>query len=210
MTLVSKICKTKSQLGTFAADKRNKQSNYNYISADQVLDKIGEAMAKNGIVLFSAITDELTNTTEYTGSRGQAISRYDARVVYEMTLSDGEDEKVMAWVGRGTDFSSPDKAMYKAVTTGHKYFLMKLFNVGIGNDDGEHETPPENALSVSRQQPVTPEQLKALHAAGTAKYANDWDEKRKNLVSAVTKGRATSSKNLYTDEAQRLIDGMKQ
>jgi hypothetical protein len=29
--------------------------------------------------------------------------------------------------------------MYKAITSGHKYYLMKLLNIGEGNEDGEHD-----------------------------------------------------------------------
>ncbi len=52
-------------------------------------------------------------------------------------------------------------------------------------------------------------ELKRLHALGTETYGPDWDEKRPQLVKAVTKGRTESSKELTTDEAQRLEAGMR-
>jgi len=39
-------------------------------------------------------------------------------------------------------------------------------------------------------------------------YGSEWDEKRPELVSAITKGRSTSSNDLTEDEANRLIAGM--
>ncbi len=53
-------------------------------------------------------------------------------------------------------------------------------------------------------------ELKRLHALGTETYGPDWDEKRPQLVKAVTKGRTESSKELTPDEAQRLEAGMRE
>ena len=51
---------------------------------------------------------------------------------------------------------------------------------------------------------VAPGTLKHLHAVGNSYYP-DWETKRHELVTAVTKGRTSSSKELYEAEANRLI-----
>lgn len=51
---------------------------------------------------------------------------------------------------------------------------------------------------------VSPGTLKHLHAVGNSYYP-DWETKRHELVTAVTKGRTASSKELYEAEANRLI-----
>lgn len=38
-TLASKIAKASIEVGSLAADKRNKEQNYDYLSADQILQK---------------------------------------------------------------------------------------------------------------------------------------------------------------------------
>jgi hypothetical protein len=55
---------------------------------------------------------------------------------------------------------------------------------------------------------LTDWQRKALHAAGSAYYGKEWDNKRHELVLRVTKGRTQSSADLTPDEATRLIDGI--
>jgi hypothetical protein len=50
--------------------------------------------------------------------------------------------------------------------------------------------------------------LKRLHAVGTEAYGKGWDDKRPELVKAITKGRSESSSDLSAGEASRLIDGM--
>lgn len=55
---------------------------------------------------------------------------------------------------------------------------------------------------------ITDKQMKALHAAGSGFYGDEWDKKRPELVKSVTDGRTESSKELTTGEARRLIDGI--
>ena len=51
-------------------------------------------------------------------------------------------------------------------------------------------------------------QLKRLHALGTQLYGDGWDDKRHELVKNVTAGKSTSSSDLTTTDASRLIAGM--
>lgn len=134
-TLISKLAKASIEVGSLAADKKNKDQNYDYISADQILQKAGDALANNGVCVIPSIdSTELT----FTERQGKA-PRIDAEIVFTMTVTDGEKDIVSRWTGWGSDYSTPDKAVYKAITSGHKYFLMKLLSIGIGNEDGEHE-----------------------------------------------------------------------
>ena len=57
---------------------------------------------------------------------GQGKTRWDARVEFLFHICDGTNEMVQKWYGMGSDYSVPDKALYKAITSGHKYFLSKL------------------------------------------------------------------------------------
>jgi hypothetical protein len=146
----------------------------------------------------------------------------------EMSVSDVDgNEKIVRWTGSGVDYATPDKALYKAMTSGHKYFVMKLFMIGVGNEDGEHENyeeiagrnvtknPPrakqngngKTAVDATQQKP-SDEQMKQFHALGTEAYGPDWNEKRAELVEYATGGRATSSKHLTLDEWQKLVAGM--
>jgi len=99
------------------------------------------------------------------------------------------------------------QAQGASLTYARRYALTSM--LGLVADE---DTDAANRNPVPRQQPaaVTDVQIKTLHALGTAKYGDGWEEKRKKLVIAVTKGRATFIDDLYTDEAQRLINGMKQ
>lgn len=216
--LYTKIAKVSSLLaGKLQPDKENLQQRYRYISADLVLQEAGKAMASEPIVVVPTITAEATEHVTYTDNYGKQKSRYDSVVEFDMVVADGDGNTITQhWLGRGSDYSVPDKAYYKAITSGHKYFLMKLFNIGAGNEDGEHEELPEkkesepsnNAKKPNMPQKPTQAMINKFHALGTEKYGDAWDDKRPELVAHVTKGRVTSSNYLERDEMARLIDGM--
>jgi hypothetical protein len=154
--VISKIVKASVEVGALSPDKTNTAQNYSYISADKILERAGNALSANGVAVIPAITEESTTQVDYTDSYGKAKMRFDAVIRFTMTLTDGETQMDMAWCGRGTDFASPDKALYKAITSGHKYFLAKLLNIGIGNEDGEHEEEPaQDNTKASRQGQAT-------------------------------------------------------
>lgn len=215
MNLVQRINQAARAVGALKPDKTNTFQSYNYISADKILQKCGDALANAGVLVLPSIVNQEVAT--YTG--GNKI-RYDATVEFIFTVTDGATEFRAPWVGMGVATDSPDKALYKAITSGHKYFLTKLLNVGIGNEDGEHEnvepsrdvqddvvferegqgkTPPANVLSET--------QHKRLHALGNELYdtPGEWDEQRPLLVKWVSNGTTSSSKMLTAKQAERLI-----
>jgi len=150
-TLIAKIAKVSAKVGSLKTDKRNAQQNYDYISADKILEKAGDALAEAGIVITPSIVAEKTEEVSYTDSYNKAKTRYDCVLDFMLKIEDGESEMSVEWRGRGSDYAVPDKAFYKAITSGHKYFIMKLLNIGVGNEDGEHENHDEDAKPKAQQ-----------------------------------------------------------
>jgi hypothetical protein len=162
-TLISKIAAASLKVGALATDKRNVQQGYDYISADKILERAGAALAGAGVVIVPSIVSE--NTEAIKTDKG--TTRYDSIVTFAMIVTDGETQLEMPWVGRGNDYSVPDKAMYKAITSGHRYFLAKLLNIGVGNEDGEHENEPQPTPRQQAQGARSQPQL-GNHANGAA------------------------------------------
>lgn len=151
-SLAERIALASIEVGAFIPDKENKEQHYSYISADAVLARGGHALATNGVAVVPSIMEAEITPTKYTTRSGNESTRHDARVVFSMlvTCSDNpEGQMALQWFGFGSDYATPDKAFFKAVTSGHKYFLMKLLNIGAGNEDGEHENPPAEPERVS-------------------------------------------------------------
>lgn len=138
--LVSRIVAAALDVGgKLSADKTNTEQRYDYLSADKILSVCGQALAAQGVVVVPEITEQHIDVMEYTNQYNKQMRRYDAAVTFAFHITDGAESIVSRWAGCGSDYSVPDKALYKAITSGHKYFLMKLLCVGAGNEDGEHE-----------------------------------------------------------------------
>jgi hypothetical protein len=222
-TLISKIAKASLKVGALETDKTNTQQNYKYISADKILERGGDALCEAGVVIIPSITQETTEAVK-TDKGG---TRYDSIVHFLMTITDGETQLEMPWCGRGNDYSVPDKALYKAITSGHKYFLMKLLNIGVGNEDGEHESDgqpaqaPQKPATAQKQpsgQNATRSHESPPHARlwgqGQSAFGNDWDMARPWLISKwtskVTPDKVRdSASELSEDEKDMLADYIK-
>lgn len=141
MNLSKKIAAASKRIGgRLATDKRNDAQGYEYISADSALAACGQALAEEGVAVFPSVAN--WGVTQFATPAGK--TRYDAHVdlVFDVTC-EGESVK-QPWVGLGSDYTSPDKAVYSAITSGHRYFLVKLLNVGAFNEDSEHASAPED------------------------------------------------------------------
>lgn len=136
--------------GKLKADKQNQDQHYSYISADKALSVIGQALSAAGVAVIPNVTETVIDVFEYEDNYGKKKRRFDASVVFLMLLSDGENDLTLTWRGAGSDFSTPDKALYKAITSGHKYFLLKLLCIGEGNEDSEHEEPEKEKPSAGK------------------------------------------------------------
>lgn len=236
-TLAAKIAQASIKVGALQPDKKNTQQNYDYISADKMLERAGDALAEAGVVVFPSVTSEEATCVEYTDNYGKVKSRYDCMVRFAMIVSDGETQIELPWAGRGSDYAVPDKAFYKAITSGHKYFLAKLLNVGVGNEDGEHETAQDAPQRVQAQRTSNPTTTPAktpqrapvpasedvefmsgnddldklhkhFHALGRELYGAQWNDVRARNVKRVSGGRTESSTELTADEVQMLVNGM--
>lgn len=156
--LYARIAKVTALLaGKLRADKRHEQQNYNYLSANQILQEVGNAMADNGLAVVPGVTGSQAELLEPTNKK----PFFNATVTFVMYVSDVDGNVFETpWLGMGADYTAPDKATYKAITSGHKYFLMKLFNIGIGNMDSEHDSgePLEVRQPLPQQQVKQPKQ----------------------------------------------------
>ena len=201
MTLASGIAKASADVGgRLKADKTNTQDRYEYISANKILAECGQALAAQGVSLIPSITE----ADIVMGTTAGGKNRYDARVKFLMTLTDGTETTTLDWFGFGADYTTPDKAIYKAITSGHKYFLSKLLCIGEGNEDGEHESEPSPKPQPQPQQPA-PASKRASQDKSSATLdwsAGIWDEYVQRAVEGEWKPPTDQ-------EARKLSDGLR-
>lgn len=153
--LFQSIAMVSAKIASLSPDKHNAQSNYSYISADQIYHTVGQAMAEVGLVIVPSIKEMKTETVEMVSRSGSKIRRYEVTLNMEMLLGDELGAALhFPWMGVGVDYSSPDKAFACAQTTAMTYFMKMTFLVGKGNADGVHSEVPEQLFSSDASQAV--------------------------------------------------------
>lgn len=130
----------------------NTDKGYPYFTAAQVQEvTLRKALARRGIVVIPQVTNHDLDLTTIAGANGMDRTRYDSRIAMVMTVTDGYETYTAQWAGAGSDWAAPDKGLYGAMTSGHKYWLLKLFGIAADDGDTEHVTGEEGAATETRR-----------------------------------------------------------
>jgi len=113
----------------------NEHHNYAYATEADVVEGIRGLLSEQGL----SMTIEVT-ISRYREKEGSKMVVTTVPMVIKITDIDTGYEEVYEWEGSGED--PGDKGLYKAITGGQKYFLMKTFLVPTGDD-------PERAEATS-------------------------------------------------------------
>lgn len=125
----------------------NDDKGYPYFTAAQVQEvTLRKALARRGIIVIPQVTNHELDLTTISGERGDR-TRYDSRITMVFTITDGFESYTAQWAGAGSDWTTPDKGLYGAETSGHKYWLLKLFGIAADDSDTEHATGEEGAAT---------------------------------------------------------------
>lgn len=183
-------------------DKDGKGYNYRYATLDNIMAKVRPVLSDNGlaVVQMTTGTDSIGLTT---------------RLIHES----GE------WI-EDTIFAPPDESQTRSsiqsagstITYLRRYGIAALLGLADETDtdgirqNGQHAEAPPAKKNVKPPMP-TEAMKKKFHADGKKLYGDEWDDKRPELVKAISKkrhegGPVTSSNDLYRAEMQNLIDGM--
>lgn len=192
---------------------------YKYISLDAVMDGIREGLAACGL---SFVQMPATPPVEF--APAVALTTRLMHITGEYI----EDTLVMPipQVGKANEAQTYGAAL----TYARRYALTAMLGIVADEDtDGmpaqrkpqpqRQQAPqwdelpsanPSNGNGKVNQQQMKPteKQQKALFAMGKEYYGPDWDERRPELIKAVTKGRSDSSAHLTREEIGKLLDGI--
>ncbi len=163
--LFSKIAQVMLAVRTLSKDGVNTFDKYGYVTADSAFEYLGKAMATVNLVALPSILE--CEQTEVASQAGKAQTR---TIVHgQITLACGDTGETWTndWWGEAIDRS--DKSINKAVTSMTKYHLVRLFNVGTG-EDADADSPeierPTAQKSPQRTQPAQAANRTAEHRNG--------------------------------------------
>ena len=129
--LFGRIAKVMADVRQLPQDGFNKHDRYKYTTAAMAVQKIGTAMAEHGLVIIPVVITEDTQ-------KPQGEKAHYSVVEFEFHICDVDGNAFATrWTGRGVNYGAPDKALKTAMTNANTTFLLKLFQVGAGDDDPE-------------------------------------------------------------------------
>jgi hypothetical protein len=150
LNLAQKIARVMGAVERVPKNGYNKFHGYHYATEGDVADTVRAALAAEGVAIIPS-----TEKVEWrdVAKEGKEGKNRIATVTVRYTITDGVDRLEAIFVGEGQD--SGDKAIYKAYTGAHKYFLLRTFNISTGDDEDperEEDAPPRSA-SPKRHEP---------------------------------------------------------
>ena len=134
LELVAALAKKKNEVMELVAGilktGKNQSQGYSYAEEAEVVKVIRKAFIKVGIS-FSVAADDFVETHDI---QTKFSSMKCFKLFLMCTLTDVETgfAEISPWLGAA--FDSGDKTLYKAYTSGCKYFLMKTFLLPTGDD----------------------------------------------------------------------------
>lgn len=164
-TLVRKLAAVMAAVHHVPKRGRNAFHGYDYATEADIVAVIRQELATRHVMLIPSVE---SIDRQPVGEKGSVLTTLSMR----FTFLDGESGESLErpWCGAGTD--KEDKGLYKAMTGGEKYFLLKTFLIPTG-DDPERDTdkPPRGSYTVDApaRPPARPpeEETRETRAAAT-------------------------------------------
>jgi hypothetical protein len=147
--LIAKMARKKNKviklISSIAKTGYNEYDDYSYVEEAEVVRVIRNALVKSGLS-FSVSTSEILPPNTINTELGEF---YNYTIKMTFTLVDTETGyfESCPWLGMGSD--QGDKALYKAYTSGVKYFLLKNFLLPTNDDVERTNIIPEKQSQVS-------------------------------------------------------------
>jgi len=170
-SLARKLAEIVLEVSGVAKRGRNEFHKYDYVLESDVLWAIRETLAKRNIVVIPEILKS-TDSRDITG-KSSTSTVTQVEMMLHITDADSGEKLSLAWTGVGMD--TGDKGIYKAITGGYKYFLMKLFMLASGDDPEGDEKSDKVAAEGRTKKIKMPERVS---------QARDMDDYARGVVEA--------------------------
>lgn len=135
-SLVTKLAEVMAAVERIAKRGRNDHFKYDFATEADIAAAIRKELSSRQVMLIPAVTGEARVVVGKTSSGAEkALTQIDML----FTFMDGESGEQIERPWKGVGIDSEDKGLYKAMTGGEKYFLLKTFLIPTGDDPERHE-----------------------------------------------------------------------
>lgn len=151
LSLTTKLAEVMAAVGRIAKRGRNEFHGYDYATEADIVEAVRAELAKRHILIYPEVVDY--EVRELSAAHDKKAARLLTILRLRFLIEDGSSgERIeRQWLGAGED--SGDKGVYKAMTGGDKYFLLKLFLIPTG-DDPERDTRKAPTAAGAKRPPV--------------------------------------------------------
>jgi hypothetical protein len=168
MNLYQKIIEVRKVASGFSKD--TKGFGYEYVSGNQILNKIKDKMNEVGLILQPSAQVGEHQLFCYTNAKGQ--EKVDIQVWGDMAYTwinaeNPEEREIVSWAyyGQQDDIS---KSFGSALTYSERYFLLKYFGLPTDEDDPDGKDTSGKTKPQSTTKALSEAQIKRLFALGQA------------------------------------------
>lgn len=215
--LLTALVKASQDFGAVEKNTPNAFTKSKYADLSSVLAAVRQPMLDHGLLI---VQSPVTKETD----RGFVVD-------IVTTIYHAESGESMEGILTVPATKNDAQGIGSAITYGRRYALVSMLNLSAEDDDGNEASKPQTAKARPQSAPpanghkpesetkveelVEPDpdmvsklQLARLHILGKELYDTQegWDARRPAIILALTKGKATSSKDLTADQAHTLID----
>jgi hypothetical protein len=150
-TFLKKWAKLREIMAGFEWEKdgKNPHQRYKYIKESQYKKNFEQALQEAGLLWKMETLD-----TIFHGAISDKMHLIEAK--FRGRLIDPDTGEFEEFLFHGTGADNGDKALYKAVTGGHKFLLASNFNVAAGND------PEDDEEVEGSKRPASPEKREEI------------------------------------------------
>lgn len=149
--LFLKMTRVMGRLDRIEKRGKNQFFNYEFVTSDDVLDAVRKAMSAEGLALYVSMLG--TSVVETGGLDKQGKPKVKHVTDFEFTFADSETGETLPCIWRGEALDNEDKALSKCATSAEKYFLLKTFLIGTG-DEPDPDEGDENGQRAAVKKPA--------------------------------------------------------
>jgi hypothetical protein len=182
--------------------ERNQSQNFNFRGIDTVVNAVGPALRKHGVVVVP--TPVNIQFHDYETSRGTAMRNATVTMQYEVRGPAGDSFTGGAY-GEASD--AGDKSVSKAQSVAYRVFLLQSLTIPTDDPDPDAEAHQRvSSPSPTRSAPVSGFRQELLAAAASLVERG---KKAEMLAEFAKAGLPTSSKDMSDDEARLALELVK-
>ncbi len=192
--LASKIHKVMLDVEFLGKDQQIGTGRYAYqvLSQEKVMEEIGAAMRKHGLIIAPTKVEEVQFTETVLGKndRDEPIIERLVTVNCEYKVIDIHSGEELSVQSSGSGVDNKEKAIGKAFTYAYKYLLLRLFAVPTGSEEQERRYAQDNRRKYQETARRTREglsagQMKEVMDIAIALSSNDKDKAKGAILEAM-------------------------